>query len=222
MKTYAITHDGLFRNLVVTVLSDPEEAKAHIDNIRAIDGFAASAEVDLSFPGPTIVSLYNTLAAIWNAQNSADLIADVKKFETKGAAQKRTFALIEALFGNKAPEAAAPPTVSTDAATTETTTEEDDMATKGKKKAKKVKVAKAPKAPRVKKEAKPKAGVDDFGLRKGSKNSQAAAMFARASGSTMAKVKEALGDTFYALLGKLEDAGHKVKKDGKTIFLTAK
>jgi hypothetical protein len=67
------------------------------------------------------------------------------------------------------------------------------------------------------------AGVDHFGLRKGTNGSKAAAMFARPSGATMAAVAAKTGGgTVYNLLRRLEGRGHKVKKDGATIFLTAK
>lgn len=225
MTAYVLTHDGLFRNLSITTHADSVDAENWLAASKKVGGEAVVGPEDLKYAGASLVILYNYLADIKTG------VSHVTKFETKTAGQRRCFSLIEDLFQNQAPEAAALPTANTEAAaapsegsseTTETSTNEDTMATKGKKTAKKAKTAKTPKAPRVKKEAKPKAGVDDFGLRKGSKNSAAAAMFARASGATMAKVKEAVGDTFYGMLGKLEDAGHKVKKDGKTIFLIAK
>ena len=63
-------------------------------------------------------------------------------------------------------------------------------------------------------------GHDTFGLRKGSKVSQAAAMFARERGATMAEVKEKTGANQYNLIAALKEAGHKVKKDGATFFLS--
>lgn len=84
------------------------------------------------------------------------------------------------------------------------------------------KAAKAKKSTKTKKAATPKAGVDKFGLRIGSKNAEAAKLMARASGSTMAHIKEVTGDTKYNLVEKLKNGGHKIKKDGETFFLTAK
>lgn len=103
---------------------------------------------------------------------------------------------------------------------------DDDMATKNAKKtASKAKKAPAAKKAKAVKTVKPKAETlpkDAFGLRKDSNASEAAKMFARASGATMAAVVEKTGDTQYNLLTKLKEAGHKVKKDGTTIFLTLK
>lgn len=100
-------------------------------------------------------------------------------------------------------------------------------ATKGKKvAAKNVKAAPKAKAPKAAKAKAPRAAStanrDEFGLLVGSKNSQAAKLFARAKGATMADVKEAVGDTKYNLLKQLAEAGHKVQKEDKTIFLTVK
>ena len=93
-----------------------------------------------------------------------------------------------------------------------------------KSKSTKAKTSKATKTAAPKKAKKAAAatpnGHDAFGLRKGSKVSQAAAMFARERGATMAEVKEKTGANQYNLIAALKEAGHKVKKDGATFFLS--
>lgn len=220
MTVFAITWDGVYRNLMVATASDVEAAQMAVGAIRSGSGLVVGIEADLlATSGPALVGLYNALGALAAANANENLYPVVTRFATRGDAARRIYALLDEKFKH-APEVAAPSIGDIAATTNETTTEEgtEDMATKKGKKAK----LKAAKTPRTKKPAKEKAGVDDFGLRKGSKNSQAAAMFARASGSTMAKVKETVGDTFYGLVKRLGEEGHKVKKDGQTIFLTAK
>lgn len=213
MFSYALTHAGAYKKLLVTRWPTPEEAKAYVES-KNVAGEVVTIEADLAgHSGPALVSLYNTL--------KAEAAPPVNKFATKGDAIRRCFALIEQRPYSSQLPVEEPVDPQADIQTESTQEAGDDTMAK-KATTKKTKAAKTPKAPRTKKEAKPKVGADDFGLRKGSKSSQAAAMFARASGATMAKVKEALGDSFYGMLGKLEDAGHKVKKDGKTIFLVAK
>ncbi len=77
-------------------------------------------------------------------------------------------------------------------------------------------------APKAKAKAKTKAKakarqvnpdtVDDFGLRKGSIKSKAAAMYASAKGATLAEVKAKLGSVQYNVLKQLRDKGFKVKE----------
>lgn len=62
------------------------------------------------------------------------------------------------------------------------------------------------------KAAKSKAEVDQFGLRKGSAKSKAAAMYARKNGATLAEVKEALGSVQLNVLNGLEAEGYKVDR----------
>lgn len=52
--------------------------------------------------------------------------------------------------------------------------------------------------------------VDQFGLRKGTKVAQAAALFA--DGATMDECRGIVGDSYYTLLKKLERKGHQVIK----------
>lgn len=61
---------------------------------------------------------------------------------------------------------------------------------------------------------------DAFGLRTGSKSSQAAGMFV--NGAKMAAVKKETGINHYNLLRKLEAQGHTVSRDDAVITLTAK
>lgn len=222
---YTLTWDGVVQNLLIGTSPDVDVAKAFIDSARADKGYVVRNAEDLEvLSGPTLAVLHNKLydLAYPDADNSESHVA---RFATKGDGQRRVFALLEDKF-KTAPEVAAPSTGDTAATPNDsgnsagTNEEGDDMASKAKKKT--AKKTKTPKTPREKKPAKEKIGVDDFGLRKGSKNSQAASMFARQNGATMAAVKEKLEDTFYGMLNKLSAAGHKVKKDGKTIFLTAK
>ena len=63
------------------------------------------------------------------------------------------------------------------------------------------------------------ANRDAFGLLKGSKASQAAAMFARTSGATMKQVSDKLGKSFYNLLKHLTTAGYMITKEEHTIYL---
>lgn len=65
--------------------------------------------------------------------------------------------------------------------------------------------------------------VDEFGLRKGSIKSKAAAMYASAKGATLAEVKAKLGSVQYNVLKQLEERGYKLtaeeevnKKTGRT------
>ncbi|KKN90050.1 hypothetical protein LCGC14_0231630 [marine sediment metagenome] len=61
---------------------------------------------------------------------------------------------------------------------------------------------------------------DDFGLKVGTKASEAAALFAK--GAKMKDVKETTGTTHYNLLTNLEKKGHKVTKEDGVITLTVK
>lgn len=54
--------------------------------------------------------------------------------------------------------------------------------------------------------------LDQFGFRKGSIKSQAAAMYAKGKGATLAEVREALGSVQFNLLTELEGNGFKVDK----------
>lgn len=75
--------------------------------------------------------------------------------------------------------------------------------------------AKAAKAPEKAKAAKPKAsgeGKDQFGLRKGSAKSQAAALYARKRGASIEEVKEAVGSVQLNVLKGLEGKGFKVER----------
>lgn len=76
------------------------------------------------------------------------------------------------------------------------------------KKAKSAKPAKAKAKPR---QVNPET-VDDFGLRKGSIKSKAAAMYANAKGATLAEVKTKLGSIQYNVLKQLRDKGFKIKE----------
>lgn len=107
--------------------------------------------------------------------------------------------------------------------------DEDEPAPKPTKK----KVAAKEKAPKVppKVQAKPKvepkrspktedAVLDKWSCIEGSKNSQALAMFER--GATTKEVKEELHGTYYNLLKRMEQNGHKLEKEGAVIKLTHK
>ena len=75
--------------------------------------------------------------------------------------------------------------------------------------------AKAAKAHEKAKVAKPRAEAlpkDQFGFRKGSAKSDAAALYARKSGATLAEVKEKLGSVQLNVLVGLEAEGYKVDK----------
>lgn len=77
----------------------------------------------------------------------------------------------------------------------------------------------APKAAVKAKAEKPKAAkkakveTDQYGLRKGSARSEAAAMYARKSGATLAEVKERVGSIQLNVLNALEAEGYVVTKE---------
>jgi outer membrane biosynthesis protein TonB len=75
-----------------------------------------------------------------------------------------------------------------------------------KAKAKSAKAAK-PKKPR---QVNPET-VDEFGLRKGSIKSKAAAMYSRKEGATLAEVKSKLGSVQYNVIKQLVAKGHKLR-----------
>jgi hypothetical protein len=54
--------------------------------------------------------------------------------------------------------------------------------------------------------------LDQFGFRKGSIRSQAAAMYAKGKGATLAEVKEALGSVQFNLLTELTEQGYTIDK----------
>lgn len=60
--------------------------------------------------------------------------------------------------------------------------------------------------------------VDKWGCMEGSKNSQALALFEK--GATAKEVKESLGGTYYNILGKMEQNGHTLTKEGSIIKIT--
>lgn len=92
-------------------------------------------------------------------------------------------------------------------------------------KTKPVKATKPPKAaPTGKRPAPPQFGgdavLDKWGCIEGSKNSRALAMFEK--GATAKEVKEELDGTYYNILGKAKENGHKLEKEGSLIKLTHK
>lgn len=62
--------------------------------------------------------------------------------------------------------------------------------------------------------------LDKWGCMGGSKNSQALAMFEK--GATTKEVKDKIGGTYYNILGKAVQNGHKMEKEGSLIKLTHK
>jgi len=72
---------------------------------------------------------------------------------------------------------------------------------------------KAAKAPAKAKEAKPVTVKDQFGLRKASTRSEAAAMYARKNGATLNEVKEKLGSVQLNVLVALEAEGYTVERE---------
>jgi hypothetical protein len=65
----------------------------------------------------------------------------------------------------------------------------------------------------AKPKAEPKADKDQFGLRKGSSRSKAAAMYARKNGATLEEVSEAVGSIQLNVLKELEANGWVVEKE---------
>lgn len=62
--------------------------------------------------------------------------------------------------------------------------------------------------------------LDKWGSIEGSKNSKALALFEK--GATAKEVKDLLGGTYYNILGKAKENGHKLEKEGSLIKLTHK
>lgn len=62
--------------------------------------------------------------------------------------------------------------------------------------------------------------LDKWGAMQGSKNSQALALFEK--GATAKEVKDKLGGTYYNVLKKVVQNGHKLEKDGAVITITHK
>lgn len=80
--------------------------------------------------------------------------------------------------------------------------------------------AKTAKGSEKAKAAKPKAKMevpkDQYGLRKDSTKSAAAAMYARAKGATLAEVKEKVGSIQLNVLQQLEDEGWTIEREKET------
>lgn len=75
--------------------------------------------------------------------------------------------------------------------------------------------AKTPSKAKTKSKAAPTrdpAKLDQFGLRKGSVKSRAAALYARAKGATLNEVKDEVGSIQFNVIGELESKGFKVTK----------
>lgn len=72
--------------------------------------------------------------------------------------------------------------------------------------------AKTAKGSEKAKAAKSSVEKDQYGLRKGSTKSQAAAIYARKSGATLEEVKEKLGSVQLNVLNELEEDGWKVER----------
>jgi len=64
----------------------------------------------------------------------------------------------------------------------------------------------------------PEVELDKWGAMAGSKNSRALAMFEK--GATTKEVKDTIGGTYYNVLKKMAQNGHKVEKEGSLIKLT--
>lgn len=148
---YAIAHDGLFKNAVVTTHPHAEAAKQYLAAQKSVAGNVVIGEEDLAISGPALVALYNFLTPDGPA---------VKKFSTKKDAQRRVFAALELKFGKQPEEPFNPveePTGSKDnnsgadnkedSSEGSNSNEEANMATK--KKTAKKKTAKKIKTPRV-------------------------------------------------------------------------
>lgn len=213
MKVYCLTHDGLFRNLIVTTHDGREAAKAWLASSKKVGGEVVANPDDLKnkVSGTTMVILHTTLAKIANSYGRDRKVADVTKFESRSVGARRCFELIEELYQNQAPEAAAPPKADEVAATT--TTNEDEMA-KGKK-TKKVKAAKAPreKKAKVKKDRQYKAAV----VSKGGEKAKATAleMIQRKSGATAQEI----ADKLELSLGSAKNLVWYLRRDGHKIVV---
>jgi outer membrane biosynthesis protein TonB len=93
---------------------------------------------------------------------------------------------------------------------------------------KRIKIPKKPKAtkaaPKAKKAPEPvdeeDVVLDKWGAMDGSKNSRALALFEK--GATTKEVKDQIGGTYYNILKKMSEKGHKVEKEGSLIKLTHK
>lgn len=146
-KSYAITWDSGYRNLMVATADGLEAAKAAVDSARADAGIAAESPEDLNLSGPNLVGLFNAISAAASGIAGENAYPTVSRFATRSDGQRRVFGLLEEKF-KTAPEAAAPPASADPAAEPETTTQENEVASKGKK-------AKAAKKPKKERAAKP-------------------------------------------------------------------
>lgn len=87
---------------------------------------------------------------------------------------------------------------------------------KAKEKPASAKLPKPPKKPKNEEDV----VLDKWGCMEGSKNSQALNLFEK--GATTKEVKDKIGGTYYNILGKMVEKGHKMSKDGAIITLTHK
>lgn len=108
---------------------------------------------------------------------------------------------------------------------TETEPEEDEADEEPEPVKAKAKKFKAPPKPKTKAKPDPKnpiyehdAVLDKWGCIEGSKNHQALSMFEK--GATAKEVKDAIGGTYYNILGKCVKNGHKLEREGAVIKLT--
>jgi hypothetical protein len=244
---YVLAYSKDFSTLLIEPYTNREIAAAALEQVIAARGDTISAsrlvesDEDLrQLPAEDVVGIFNKLCPEGDEDGAE---SPLTSFDDADKGCLRTWIQMKFSKNHTAPTYTAPDTTGDEqngAPTGDQTEGTDTMATTKKTGAKKaaapkvkkepapkVKKEPAPKkaaAPKVKKEPAPKkekTGVDKFGLRLGSKNSVAAALFARAKGATMADVIEAVGSTKYNLLNQLIEAGHTVTKDGKTITLRA-
>ena len=75
-----------------------------------------------------------------------------------------------------------------------------------------VKAAKGAKKAKAEPKTRKPVETDQFGLRKGTDRSKAAAMYARKNGATLEEIKTTLGSIQLNVLSNLEAAGHKVER----------
>lgn len=103
--------------------------------------------------------------------------------------------------------------------------EAEEVVAKPKKAAGREKAVKVPPPEKTAKKPRPAqfdsdATLDKWGCIEGSKNSKALAMFEK--GATTSEVKKAIGGTYYNILAKCVENGHKMHKEGSLITIVHK
>lgn len=208
--TYLLTWKGAFNDVKIARYEDRVSATEALNAIEepSIGGCEVDTELDLNYRGAELVVIFNQL----NQEETP-----IKEFRTKSDGQRRVFARIEDLAKNQPIFVKSSNVVKSDEPIEAPTASEEQETEMAAKKTKRVAKAKTPRVAKVKVAKTNGAGLDEFGFRKGSGASMAAALFSRKSGATMAEAKTLTGGNHFYLLKKL---GKRVTHDGKKYFIS--